>query len=122
MDPFHVVALAGDKLTVCRQRLQQAVHGRRGRTGDVSYRGRKTLLIRRSLLTDRQHDRLNRIFTEHDAHVAIEVTWLFYQDIIDAYQHPQPSTGASNTSAASPSDSATSPTTRSAVPAHRWSV
>lgn len=93
MDPYHVVALAGEKLTVCRQRIQQAVHGRRGRVGDVLYRGRKTMLTRRGLLTDRQQDRLKRVFAEHDQHVAIEVTWLFYQDIIDAYQHPQPKTG-----------------------------
>lgn len=93
MDPFHVVALAGDKLTTCRQRIQQAVHGRRGRVGDVLYRGRKTMLTRRSLLTQRQQHRLERIFTEHDEHVAIEVTWLFYQDIIDAYQNPKPAAG-----------------------------
>lgn len=93
MDPFHVVALAGEKLTICRQRIQQLVHGRRGRVGDVLYRGRKTMLTRRCLLTERQQDRLQRIFTERDEHVAIEVTWLFFQDIIDAYQHPQPSAG-----------------------------
>ena len=34
MDPFHVVHLAADKLTVCRQRIQQATTGHRGRTGD----------------------------------------------------------------------------------------
>lgn len=93
MDPFHVVQLAGEKLTACRQRLQQAVHGRRGRSCDVAYRGRKTLLTRRSLLTGRQRDRLKRIFSEHDEHVAIEVTWIFYQQIIDAYQHPKPAHG-----------------------------
>jgi len=34
MDPFHVVALAGDALDRCRQRLQQETRGHRGRTGD----------------------------------------------------------------------------------------
>jgi transposase len=33
MDPFHVVALAGDALDRCRQRVQQSIHGHRGRTG-----------------------------------------------------------------------------------------
>jgi hypothetical protein len=33
MDPFHVVALAGAKLDVCRQRVQQQTCGHRGRTG-----------------------------------------------------------------------------------------
>ncbi len=34
MDPFHVVHLAADKLTVCRQRVQQATTGHRGRRSD----------------------------------------------------------------------------------------
>ena len=34
MDPFHVVRLAGDALDRCRRRVQQAIHGHRGRTGD----------------------------------------------------------------------------------------
>jgi len=34
MDPFHVVALAGDALDRCRQRVQQQTCGHRGRTGD----------------------------------------------------------------------------------------
>ncbi len=29
MDPFHVVALAGDALDRCRQRVQQDLHGHR---------------------------------------------------------------------------------------------
>jgi hypothetical protein len=34
MDPFHVVALAGTKLDLIRQRIQQQTLGRRGHTGD----------------------------------------------------------------------------------------
>jgi transposase len=34
MDPFHVVALAGDALDRCRQRVQQQTRGHRGRTSD----------------------------------------------------------------------------------------
>ena len=37
MDPFHVVHLAADKLTVCRQRIQQDTGGHRGRAGDPLY-------------------------------------------------------------------------------------
>ena len=32
MDPFHVVALAGAKLDLCRQRVQQDTLGHRGRS------------------------------------------------------------------------------------------
>src|SRR5699024_9441475 len=90
---FHVVQLAGQKLTVCRQRVQQEIHGHRGRKGDVLYRGRRTLLTRRLLLTQRQKNRIDRIFTKRGEHIAVEVTWLVYQDIIDAYQHRRPSEG-----------------------------
>ena len=37
MDPFHVVALAGAKLDLCRQRVQQQTQGHRGRSGDPLY-------------------------------------------------------------------------------------
>lgn len=93
MDPFHVVQLAGQKLTACRQRLQQQIHGHRGRKKDLLYQGRRTLLTRRSLLNKRGTDRLERLWAEHDDHVALEVTYLVYQDVIDAYQHPDPKAG-----------------------------
>ena len=37
MDPFHVVALAGTKLDLTRQRIQHKTLGRRGHTGDPLY-------------------------------------------------------------------------------------
>ena len=37
MDPFHVVALAGAKLDLARQRIQQQTQGHRGRSGDPLY-------------------------------------------------------------------------------------
>ena len=46
MDPFHVVALAGTKLDLCRQRIQQQTCGHRGRAGDPLYRVRRTLRTR----------------------------------------------------------------------------
>jgi hypothetical protein len=43
MDPFHVVRLAGDALDRCRRRVQQAIHGHRGRKDDPLYSARRTL-------------------------------------------------------------------------------
>jgi transposase len=37
MDPFHVIRLAGDALDGGRRRVQQALHGHRGRRGDPLY-------------------------------------------------------------------------------------
>ncbi|TDS82316.1 transposase [Nesterenkonia aurantiaca] len=47
MDPFHVVALAGDALDRCRQRVQQDTLGHRGRSGDPLYGTRRTEAHRR---------------------------------------------------------------------------
>ena len=57
MDPFHVVRLAGDALDACRRRVQQHLHGDRGRTGDPLYASRRTLHTVDDLLTDRQRER-----------------------------------------------------------------
>ena len=93
MDPFHVVYLAADKLTGCRQRLQQETTGRRGRKDDPLYKHRRTLLTRTDYLTERQKQRLDMLWATDDDYVALEVTWMFYQDVIQAYGHPKNSEG-----------------------------
>ena len=85
MDPFHVVRLAGDALDRCRRRIQQAIHGHRGRRDDPLYRARRTLHTGADLLTDKQRDRLAALFAD-DAHVEIEATWGIYQRMIAAYR------------------------------------
>jgi transposase len=64
MDPFHVVALAGAKLDLCRQRIQQQTCGHRGRAGDPLYRVRRTLRTRLPLLNTRQKARLETVFAD----------------------------------------------------------
>lgn len=93
MDPFHVVHLAADKLTGCRQRLQRETTGRRGRKDDPLYKYRRTLLTRTNYLTERQKQRLDMLWATDDDYVALEVTWMFYQDLITAYGHPKKSEG-----------------------------
>jgi transposase len=87
MDPFHVVALAGTKLDLCRQRIQQQTCGHRGRSGDPLYGVRRTLRTRLPLLTARQRARLEAVFAD-EAHLAVELCWGFYQRMIAAYAHP----------------------------------
>jgi transposase len=87
MAPFHVVALAGAKLDLTRQRIQQQTQGHRGRSGDPLYGVRRTLRTRFPLLTSRQQARLITVFAD-DAHLAVQVTWSVYQRIIAAYGHP----------------------------------
>lgn len=92
MDPFHVVALAGEKLDRCRQRIQQETLGHRGRLGDPLYGIRRVARTRASLLTENQQHRLTKVFAD-EQHVAFEVTWCVYQDIIDAYRARPPAEG-----------------------------
>lgn len=87
MDPFHVARLAGDALDECRRRVQQALHGHRGRKDDPLYRARRTLHTGADLLTDKQADRLRELFAT-DAHVEVEATWGIYQRVIVAYREP----------------------------------
>ena len=92
MDPFHVVRLAGDALDKCRRRIQQDLHGHRGRAGDPLYSARRTLHTGTSLLTDKQKNRLDALFAD-DAHVAVEVTHAAYQRMITAYRDADPTRG-----------------------------
>jgi len=87
MDPFHVVRLAGDALDRCRQRVQQDTTGHRGRAGDPLYKARRTLHTGASLLTDKQHARLEAVFASEE-HVEVEATWGIYQRIVAAYREP----------------------------------
>ena len=92
MDPFHVVRAAGDALDQCRRRVQQAIHGHRGRKGDPLYSARRTLHTGAELLTDKQTDRLHALFAT-DEHVEVEATWGIYQRMIAAYREPDRAKG-----------------------------
>ena len=85
MDPFHVVALAGDKLNQTRQRVQRELTGGRGRKSDPLYKARRLLHTGVGLLTSRQNIRLDALFAVED-HAEVEVTWGVYQNIITAYR------------------------------------
>ncbi|MGC5617157.1 ISL3 family transposase [Georgenia sp. Z1491] len=92
LDPFHVVRLAGEALDDARRRVQQDTHGHRGRSGDPLYAARRTLHTGLGLLTERQHQRLNRLFAG-DTHVEVEATWAVYQQMVTAYREPDRARG-----------------------------
>ncbi|MEQ6322754.1 transposase, partial [Mycobacterium canetti] len=62
MDPFHVVRLGGEALDKCRRRVQLDTCGHRGRKTDPLYAARRTLQTGADLLTDKQKDRLTKLF------------------------------------------------------------
>ncbi|WP_433274039.1 ISL3 family transposase [Pseudonocardia xinjiangensis] len=92
MNPFHVVRLAGRALDECRRRVQQAIHGHRGRKADPLYSARRTLHTGADLLTNKQKNRLADLFAA-DQHVEVEATWGIYQRMIAAYREPDRAKG-----------------------------
>lgn len=78
MDPFHVVALAGAKLDLIRQRVQQQTLDRRGHAGDPLYGIRRIARTRTTLLSTRQHQRLTSML-DLDEHLAVKVAYVIYQ-------------------------------------------
>ncbi|MGE5502674.1 MAG: ISL3 family transposase [Ignavibacteriales bacterium] len=92
MDPFHVTRLAGEAVDLCRRRVQQELHGHRGRKTDPLYRARRTLHTGADLLTDKQQARLQLLFASDD-HVQVEATWGIYQRMIAAYRDPDRARG-----------------------------
>ena len=94
MDPFHVVHLGLDKLTGCRQRIQQAIFGRRGRSGDPLYGARRTLMTGAPLLTGFQYNKLVALYAD-ERYLPVQVTWSCVQEIMAAYKHPDKRQGKS---------------------------
>lgn len=90
MYPFHAVALVGDKLGRCRQRVQQDTAS--GRSGDPLYGIRRVARTRAGPLTAKQQHRLAKMLAD-ERHIAFEVTWSLYQSVIDAHQADQPAEG-----------------------------
>ena len=74
------------------RRVQQEIHGHRGRAGDPLYSARRTLHTGEDLLTDRQRMRLVALFAVED-HVEVEATWGIYQRMITAYRDPDRTRG-----------------------------
>lgn len=92
MDPFHVVQLAGDKLTQCRQRLQQETMGRRGRAGDLLFQARRALLTRNGLLEGERATKVDQVLAD-PRYEALTRIWSVYQGIIAAYENSKKQAG-----------------------------
>ena len=84
--------MAGDALDRCRRRVQQQLHGHRGRRDDPLYRARRTLHTGAGLLTDKQTARLTTLFAS-DQHAEVEATWGIYQRMVAAYREPDRARG-----------------------------
>ena len=67
-------------------RVQQDIHGHRGRSGDPLFGIRNILHCGVEKLTDRQKTRLEKAFDADDRHVEVELAWRCAQPLRAAYQ------------------------------------
>jgi transposase len=86
LDAFHVVKLGTAGMDEVRRRVQQEIHGHRGRSGDPLYGIRNILHCGQEKLTDRQKARLEKAFTTDERHVEVEIAWRCAQQLRAAYQ------------------------------------
>ena len=93
LDAFHVVKLATGVVDEVRRRVQQDIHGHRGRKNDPLYRIRNILRAGQENLTDRQRARFVAAFTSDERHVEVEVAWSCAQQVRAAYHQDSHAAG-----------------------------
>jgi transposase len=70
----------------CRRRVQQTIHGHRGRKGDPLYGIRLILRCGHERLTDKQRARLDKAILADERHDEVYVAWQCAQQLRDAYR------------------------------------
>jgi transposase len=85
LDAFHIVKLGTAAVDEVRRRVQQDIHGHRGRKDDPLYRIRNILRAGVEHLTDRQHARLDAAFVADERHVEVQVAWHCAQQLRSIY-------------------------------------
>jgi transposase len=88
LDAFHIVKLGTAAVDEVRRRVQQQVHGHRGRKGDPLYGIRNILRCGAEKLTNRQRARLEKAIGADDRHDEVYVAWQCAQQLRSAYQSP----------------------------------
>jgi transposase len=84
LDAFHVVKLATSVVDEVRRRVQQRIHGHRGRRDDPLYRIRNLLRAGEENLTDTQRARLDAVFAD-ERHLEVEVAYRCAQRVRSVY-------------------------------------
>lgn len=93
LDAFHVVKLGTQAVDEVRRRVQQEIHGHRGRKSDPLYGIRTILRCGQEKLTDRQRARLDRAIAADERHDEVLVAWLCAQKLRSAYKAKSPVEG-----------------------------
>lgn len=93
LDAFHVVKLGGQAVEEVRRRVQQSIHGHRGRKNDPLYGIRNVLRCAVERLTDRQQARLATAINADERHFEVYVAWHCAQQLRQVYHQPDPAVG-----------------------------
>ena len=93
LDAFHVVKLGTQAVDEVRRRVQQEIHGHRGRKNDPLYGIRMILRCGQEKLTDRQRARLDKAIAADERHDEVLVAWLCAQQLRSAYKATSPVEG-----------------------------
>ena len=93
LDAFHVVKLGTQAVDEVRRRVQQEIHGHRGRKNDPLYGIRTILRCGQEKLTERQRARLDRAIVADERHDEVLVAWLCAQQLRSADKAKNPVEG-----------------------------
>lgn len=93
LDAFHVVKLATEALDEVRRRVQQQIHGHRGRKDDPLYGIRNVLRCAAERLTDRQRTRLAEAIAADHRHDEVHIAWQAAQQLRSVYHQDSPAAG-----------------------------
>jgi transposase len=86
LDAFHVVKLGTAAVDEVRRRVQQQIHGHRGRSGDPLYGIRTILRCGAEKLTDKQKARLTKALDADERHLEVHIAWQCAQQLRAAYK------------------------------------
>ena len=90
VDPFHVVRLANQALTRCRQRVQQDVFGHRGWSRDPLYATRKLFLLGAERVDETGWERIWVALRDGDPDSEVQDCWVAKEKVRDVYLTDDP--------------------------------
>ena len=93
-DPFHIVRLANQALTKCRQRTQTDTTRHRGRKGDPLYGARKLLLMGQERLDGAGRERLRSALDAGDPYDEVADCWDAKEKVRSTFKTPDPEQAA----------------------------
>ena len=94
VDPFHIVRLANQAVTKCRQRVQNETLQHRGQKGDPLYGIRKVLLMGAERLDERGWERLHAGLNAGDPDDSVADCWVAKEKVRDVYLTEDPEVAA----------------------------